>query len=75
MCLRVCVSFALMSVYALFHRLVLTCEHFCQFSWVFVSPGLIKCLFSVQKVGFDPHPHMRVPGMPPSLTGIPGGKP
>uniref|UniRef100_A0A3P9HJI5 TLE family member 4, transcriptional corepressor n=1 Tax=Oryzias latipes TaxID=8090 RepID=A0A3P9HJI5_ORYLA len=26
-------------------------------------------------VGFDPHPHMRVPGMPPSLTGIPGGKP
>lgn len=48
---------------------------FCQFSWVFVSPGLIKCLFPVQKVGFDPHPHMRVPGMPPSLTGIPGGKP
>lgn len=27
------------------------------------------------QVGFDPHPHMRVPGMPPSLTGIPGGKP
>ncbi|XP_067839236.1 transducin-like enhancer protein 1 isoform X5 [Heptranchias perlo] len=26
-------------------------------------------------VGFDPHPHMRVPGMPPNLTGIPGGKP
>uniref|UniRef100_A0A8C4HRJ9 Groucho/TLE N-terminal Q-rich domain-containing protein n=1 Tax=Dicentrarchus labrax TaxID=13489 RepID=A0A8C4HRJ9_DICLA len=26
-------------------------------------------------VSFDPHPHMRVPGMPPSLTGIPGGKP
>uniref|UniRef100_A0A674B265 Transducin-like enhancer protein 1 n=1 Tax=Salmo trutta TaxID=8032 RepID=A0A674B265_SALTR len=26
-------------------------------------------------VGFDPHPHMRVPGMPPSLSGIPGGKP
>uniref|UniRef100_A0A8C7JE38 Transducin-like enhancer protein 1 n=1 Tax=Oncorhynchus kisutch TaxID=8019 RepID=A0A8C7JE38_ONCKI len=25
--------------------------------------------------GFDPHPHMRVPGMPPSLSGIPGGKP
>uniref|UniRef100_A0A4W5R7I1 Groucho/TLE N-terminal Q-rich domain-containing protein n=1 Tax=Hucho hucho TaxID=62062 RepID=A0A4W5R7I1_9TELE len=24
---------------------------------------------------FDPHPHMRVPGMPPSLSGIPGGKP
>ncbi|XP_041756220.1 transducin-like enhancer protein 1 isoform X6 [Coregonus clupeaformis] len=26
-------------------------------------------------VGFDPHPHMRVPGMPPSLSAIPGGKP
>ncbi|XP_069786471.1 transducin-like enhancer protein 1 isoform X6 [Narcine bancroftii] len=26
-------------------------------------------------VGFDPHPHMRVPAMPPNLTGIPGGKP
>uniref|UniRef100_A0A4W3HZC8 Groucho/TLE N-terminal Q-rich domain-containing protein n=1 Tax=Callorhinchus milii TaxID=7868 RepID=A0A4W3HZC8_CALMI len=26
-------------------------------------------------VGFDPHSHMRVPGMPPNLTGIPGGKP
>ncbi|XP_034726995.1 transducin-like enhancer protein 1 isoform X1 [Etheostoma cragini] len=26
-------------------------------------------------VGFDPHSHMRVPGMPPSLSGIPGGKP
>uniref|UniRef100_A0A8C0FJV7 TLE family member 4, transcriptional corepressor n=1 Tax=Bubo bubo TaxID=30461 RepID=A0A8C0FJV7_BUBBB len=26
-------------------------------------------------VGFDPHHHMRVPGIPPSLTGIPGGKP
>ncbi|KAJ8380891.1 hypothetical protein SKAU_G00016690 [Synaphobranchus kaupii] len=26
-------------------------------------------------VGFDPHPHMRVPGMPPNLPGIPGGKP
>uniref|UniRef100_A0A8C5MJJ0 TLE family member 4, transcriptional corepressor n=1 Tax=Leptobrachium leishanense TaxID=445787 RepID=A0A8C5MJJ0_9ANUR len=26
-------------------------------------------------VGFDPHHHMRVPGMPPNLTGIPGGKP
>uniref|UniRef100_A0A8C4RIS5 TLE family member 1, transcriptional corepressor n=1 Tax=Erpetoichthys calabaricus TaxID=27687 RepID=A0A8C4RIS5_ERPCA len=26
-------------------------------------------------VGFDPHPHMRVPGIPPSLAGIPGGKP
>ncbi|XP_053558445.1 transducin-like enhancer protein 1 isoform X10 [Bombina bombina] len=26
-------------------------------------------------VGFDPPPHMRVPGMPPNLAGIPGGKP
>uniref|UniRef100_A0A8C9WBD8 Groucho/TLE N-terminal Q-rich domain-containing protein n=1 Tax=Scleropages formosus TaxID=113540 RepID=A0A8C9WBD8_SCLFO len=26
-------------------------------------------------VGFDPHPHMRVPGIPPNLPGIPGGKP
>uniref|UniRef100_A0A673UDS1 TLE family member 4, transcriptional corepressor n=1 Tax=Suricata suricatta TaxID=37032 RepID=A0A673UDS1_SURSU len=26
-------------------------------------------------VGFDPHHHMRVPAMPPNLTGIPGGKP
>uniref|UniRef100_A0A8C4RGR3 TLE family member 4, transcriptional corepressor n=1 Tax=Erpetoichthys calabaricus TaxID=27687 RepID=A0A8C4RGR3_ERPCA len=28
-----------------------------------------------QVVGFDPHHHMRVPGIPPNLTGIPGGKP
>ncbi|XP_074934580.1 transducin-like enhancer protein 4 isoform X3 [Phalacrocorax aristotelis] len=26
-------------------------------------------------VGFDPHHHMRVPGIPPNLAGIPGGKP
>ncbi|XP_069891916.1 transducin-like enhancer protein 1 isoform X9 [Dipodomys merriami] len=26
-------------------------------------------------VGFDPPPHMRVPTIPPSLAGIPGGKP
>ncbi|XDV18266.1 hypothetical protein PO909_023995 [Leuciscus waleckii] len=25
--------------------------------------------------GFDPHPHMRPPGLPASLTSIPGGKP
>ncbi|XP_010293128.1 PREDICTED: transducin-like enhancer protein 1, partial [Phaethon lepturus] len=24
--------------------------------------------------GFDPPPHMRVPGIPPNLAGIPGGK-
>ncbi|XP_075582618.1 transducin-like enhancer protein 4 isoform X6 [Pelecanus crispus] len=29
----------------------------------------------VVSVGFDPHHHMRVPGIPPNLTGIPGGKP
>eukprot|EP00066_Takifugu_rubripes_P028706 XP_011617972.1 PREDICTED: transducin-like enhancer protein 4 [Takifugu rubripes] len=28
-----------------------------------------------QVVGFDPHHHIRVPGLPPSLSGIPGGKP
>uniref|UniRef100_A0A8K9XAM9 Groucho/TLE N-terminal Q-rich domain-containing protein n=1 Tax=Oncorhynchus mykiss TaxID=8022 RepID=A0A8K9XAM9_ONCMY len=28
-----------------------------------------------QVVGFDPHHHMRVPGLPPNLSGIPGGKP
>uniref|UniRef100_A0A3B3QBR8 TLE family member 1, transcriptional corepressor n=1 Tax=Paramormyrops kingsleyae TaxID=1676925 RepID=A0A3B3QBR8_9TELE len=26
-------------------------------------------------VGFDPHSHMRVSGIPPNLSGIPGGKP
>uniref|UniRef100_H3DEV0 TLE family member 4, transcriptional corepressor n=1 Tax=Tetraodon nigroviridis TaxID=99883 RepID=H3DEV0_TETNG len=26
-------------------------------------------------VGFDPHHHIRVPGVAPSLSGIPGGKP
>uniref|UniRef100_A0A8C9VWF2 Transducin-like enhancer protein 4 n=1 Tax=Scleropages formosus TaxID=113540 RepID=A0A8C9VWF2_SCLFO len=30
---------------------------------------------SAAAVGFDPHHHMRVPGMPPNLSGIPGGKP
>lgn len=73
-CLKVSVCFVLMSVCVLFHRLVLTCV-FCQLPWLCVCTELIKCLFSVPKVGFDPHPHMRVPGMPPSLTGIPGGKP
>ncbi|MGH0169508.1 UNVERIFIED_CONTAM: hypothetical protein FKN15_077029 [Acipenser sinensis] len=28
-----------------------------------------------QVVSFDPHHHMRVPGIPPNLSGIPGGKP
>uniref|UniRef100_A0A8C9DRX5 TLE family member 4, transcriptional corepressor n=1 Tax=Prolemur simus TaxID=1328070 RepID=A0A8C9DRX5_PROSS len=31
----------------------------------------VVCLW----VGFDPHHHMRVPAIPPNLTGIPGGKP
>ncbi|XP_046696164.1 transducin-like enhancer protein 3-B isoform X2 [Silurus meridionalis] len=31
------------------------------------------CLFS--QPGFDPHPHMRAPGLPASLTSISGGKP
>lgn len=48
---------------------------FCLCPWACVCTVLIKCLYSLLKVGFDPHPHMRVPGMPPSLTGIPGGKP
>ncbi|XP_032809329.1 transducin-like enhancer protein 4 isoform X3 [Petromyzon marinus] len=26
-------------------------------------------------VGFDPHPHMRAPGIPPSLAAVPSGKP
>nr|XP_014342482.1 PREDICTED: transducin-like enhancer protein 4 isoform X2 [Latimeria chalumnae] len=26
-------------------------------------------------VGFDPHHHMRIPGIPTNLTGVPGGKP
>lgn len=26
-------------------------------------------------MGFDPHHHIRVPGLPPNLSGIPGGKP
>uniref|UniRef100_A0A8C9VUH8 TLE family member 3, transcriptional corepressor b n=1 Tax=Scleropages formosus TaxID=113540 RepID=A0A8C9VUH8_SCLFO len=29
----------------------------------------------VRAVGFDPHPHMRAPGLPASLTSISGGKP
>lgn len=69
MCSRVSVCFVLLSVCVLFHRLVWT------YLWVCVCTVLIKCVCSLFKVGFDPHPHMRVPGMPPSLTGIPGGKP
>ncbi|KAK2513847.1 Tle4 [Columba guinea] len=33
------------------------------------------CGVKSSSVGFDPHHHMRVPGIPPNLTGIPGGKP
>uniref|UniRef100_A0A7N8Y426 Transducin-like enhancer protein 1 n=1 Tax=Mastacembelus armatus TaxID=205130 RepID=A0A7N8Y426_9TELE len=40
-----------------------------------MSPQMSAAAAAAVAVGFDPHPHMRVPGMPPSLTGIPGGKP
>lgn len=69
-CVRVSVCFVLLGVCVLCHLCA-----FCQFLWVCVCTELIKSLRSFLKVGFDPHPHMRVPGMPPSLTGIPGGKP
>ncbi|XP_064169861.1 transducin-like enhancer protein 3-A [Anguilla rostrata] len=32
-------------------------------------------LVRVLQAGFDPHPHMRAPGLPASLTSISGGKP
>lgn len=32
-------------------------------------------LFLFVQAGFDPHPHMRAPGLPASLTSISGGKP
>uniref|UniRef100_A0A3P8V5P6 Transducin-like enhancer protein 1 n=1 Tax=Cynoglossus semilaevis TaxID=244447 RepID=A0A3P8V5P6_CYNSE len=38
-------------------------------------PAAVAAYSRSPMVGFDPHPHMRVPGIPPSLTGIPGGKP
>uniref|UniRef100_A0A7N8YCG4 TLE family member 3, transcriptional corepressor n=1 Tax=Mastacembelus armatus TaxID=205130 RepID=A0A7N8YCG4_9TELE len=49
-----------------------------------VYPGLISPQMSVAAAaaygrspiaGFDPHPHMRAPGLPASLTSISGGKP
>uniref|UniRef100_A0A8C5NGE9 Transducin-like enhancer protein 3-B n=1 Tax=Gouania willdenowi TaxID=441366 RepID=A0A8C5NGE9_GOUWI len=54
-----------------------------------VYPGLISPQMSVAaaavaygrspivsiRAGFDPHPHMRAPGLPASLTSISGGKP
>eukprot|EP00066_Takifugu_rubripes_P018776 XP_011608042.1 PREDICTED: transducin-like enhancer protein 3 isoform X3 [Takifugu rubripes] len=49
-----------------------------------VYPGLISPQMSAAAAaaygrspiaGFDPHPHMRAPGLPASLTSIPGGKP
>ncbi|XP_047665085.1 transducin-like enhancer protein 3-B isoform X6 [Tachysurus fulvidraco] len=36
-------------------------------------PMSCTCLFL--QAGFDPHPHMRAPGLPASLTSISGGKP
>uniref|UniRef100_A0A8C9ZVH0 TLE family member 3, transcriptional corepressor n=1 Tax=Sander lucioperca TaxID=283035 RepID=A0A8C9ZVH0_SANLU len=43
-----------------------------------VYPGLISPQMSAAAAaaaGFDPHPHMRAPGLPASLTSISGGKP
>lgn len=72
-CPSVSVCSVLLSVCVPCHRTLLTCERVCP--KVPVSTVLIQSLCLLFKVGFDPHPHMRVPGMPPSLTGIPGGKP
>lgn len=69
-----CVCIVLTSVCALFHRLILTCP-LCAFSHEHVFALYSENMLFLVKVAFDPHPHMRVPGMPPSLTGIPGGKP
>lgn len=39
-------------------------------------PGtFVECVLLLLQAGFDPHPHMRAPGLPASLTSIPGGKP
>lgn len=44
-------------------------------SLVFFLTDWPVCYFDFYQVGFDPPPHMRVPGIPPNLAGIPGGKP
>lgn len=82
-CLRACV---LKSVCLPCARECLCCvSHVCINMCAFANViGMCVCVCvlchvmffcSFLQVGFDPHPHMRVPGMPPSLTGIPGGKP
>uniref|UniRef100_A0A8C6PK25 Groucho/TLE N-terminal Q-rich domain-containing protein n=1 Tax=Nothobranchius furzeri TaxID=105023 RepID=A0A8C6PK25_NOTFU len=40
-----------------------------------VAAAAVAAYGRTQVVGFDPHHHIRVPGLPPSLSGIPGGKP
>ncbi|KAM9359977.1 transducin-like enhancer protein 4 isoform 10-T10 [Symphorus nematophorus] len=40
-----------------------------------VAAAAVAAYGRTQVVGFDPHHHIRVPGLPPNLSGIPGGKP
>uniref|UniRef100_A0A7N6B320 Groucho/TLE N-terminal Q-rich domain-containing protein n=1 Tax=Anabas testudineus TaxID=64144 RepID=A0A7N6B320_ANATE len=40
-----------------------------------ISPQMSAVAAAAVAVGFDPHHHIRVPGLPPNLSGIPGGKP
>uniref|UniRef100_A0A8C7X5L9 TLE family member 4, transcriptional corepressor n=1 Tax=Oryzias sinensis TaxID=183150 RepID=A0A8C7X5L9_9TELE len=40
-----------------------------------VAAAAVAAYGRTQVVGFDPHHQIRVPGLPPNLSGIPGGKP
>ncbi|KAJ3603727.1 hypothetical protein NHX12_028468, partial [Muraenolepis orangiensis] len=40
-----------------------------------VAAAAVAAYGRTQVVGFDPHHHIRVPGLPPNLSGLPGGKP
>ncbi|KAM3868323.1 transducin-like enhancer protein 4 isoform 9-T9 [Diretmus argenteus] len=40
-----------------------------------VAAAAVAAYGRTQVLGFDPHHHIRVPGLPPNLSGIPGGKP
>ncbi|XP_078097353.1 transducin-like enhancer protein 3 isoform X12 [Mustelus asterias] len=40
-----------------------------------ISPQMSAAAYRSPMVGFDPHSHMRAPGLPASLASIPGGKP
>ncbi|XP_077943168.1 transducin-like enhancer protein 4 isoform X3 [Gasterosteus aculeatus] len=40
-----------------------------------VAAAAVAAYGRTQVVGFDPHHHIRVPVLPPNLSGIPGGKP